>query len=586
MRLGVLAAGATITVAGFILLAGGGALGVLGMRQPAPKTGKIDLRLDHKPTVMTAAYKVYGSPTVVGGKYWLGKLTVKNSGDGPLKGLKVSYQIPEYIGWTTPSTFNEILPGQTVVEAFYPRFPAKVAQISSMTPTSLEVKLEYDDGTGHQERIERREFYFRGVTEIEYSSLPASEIVTFYDMFDNSELNCAWVTEEDAYVRAFYGKVSERAGGFGTMDSGKDVLQFCRSTYDFMVAMGMTYSGTKGVAEKKGDEYVLVQSMRLPRALLQNNTGLCVELAQLWASLAISSGAKAYLVMIPGHCFPVIAAGDGTLIPVEATGISGGYEGGNLGGPMTFEQAVEVATKNFNKVRNGETTGQIIDVLEYRNEGIRPPELGDGNIAAFTKELDERLARRGGGGGAAGGGPTLVNRTGAGSAGGGGGQVAVAGGGEAGGGDGGTAWTDPDRRLSMTIPAGWVSQPQVVSQMQAMLPGYVLSVMDPRTQCGIDVIYFKGATSADQVVGTLGSIFRGMGFSTESGTPETGTIGGKQAVIVPIMVTSSAAQIGGAITVVPVTGGMVALNVGGPRQNLQAALPQLEQVVNTVKFAR
>src|SRR5947208_8986262 len=38
-----------------------------------------------------------------------------------------------------------------------------------------------------------------------------------------------------------------------------------------MCATGMTYSGTKGTAEKKGDDWVLVQSMRMPRDLIYGN---------------------------------------------------------------------------------------------------------------------------------------------------------------------------------------------------------------------------------------------------------------------------------------------------------------------------
>ena len=49
---------------------------------------------------------------------------------------------------TTPETHPEILPGQMIVVPIYPRLPAKVTQITSMTPASLDVKIEYDDGTG------------------------------------------------------------------------------------------------------------------------------------------------------------------------------------------------------------------------------------------------------------------------------------------------------------------------------------------------------------------------------------------------------------------------------------------------------
>ena len=44
----------------------------------------IDLTLIDKPTLMTAAYKVYGNSTAVGGKYWLAKLTIGKNLRGPV----------------------------------------------------------------------------------------------------------------------------------------------------------------------------------------------------------------------------------------------------------------------------------------------------------------------------------------------------------------------------------------------------------------------------------------------------------------------------------------------------------------------
>jgi hypothetical protein len=148
----------------------------------------------------------------------------------------------------------------------------------------------------------------------------------------------------------------------------------------------------------------------------------------------------------------------------------------------------------------------------------------------------------------------------------------------------GNVWTDPNRRFSITIPNGWIAQPQLVAQMQSVLPGYTLSIVNPQTQCGVDVVYFNGATRADQVIQTFTTFFRGLGLSVEVGEADTDTIGGKEASVVPMIVNTPAAQVAGAIAVVRINGGMIAFNAGGPRQNLQAALPELEAVMETVKL--
>lgn len=532
--------------------------------------GAVDLTLVDKPTLMTAAYKVYGNKDAVNGKYWLGKLTLKNSGNGSLKNVAISYHIPNYLDWTTPEVHPEILPGQTLVYAIYPRLPSSITKITSQTPSSLEVKIEYDDGSGHQSRTEHRDFILRGIHEIEYSSLPQAEIVNWYDANDNSELNSAWVTEEDPAVRAYYGKIAEKAGGFGTMGTGKEIEQLARSTYNYMVATGMTYSGTEGLPEKKGDEYVLVQSMRLPRDIIQMNTGLCVELAQLWASIAINSGAQCYLVIIPGHCFPVLKTGpngDGTILPVEATGIGGSFAGGNLGKAMSFEDALKIAADNFNKVQSGETPGIIVDVLSYRDQGILPPELADINIAELNKMLDDRFKQHqtvaaggGGGGGGNPGGGGRVNPTGA------------------------LTWSDPAGRLSLTYPAGWINNGQLVVNMRQVFPGYALSIANPATQCGVDVIFFAGATSANQVVGQVVGVFQNLGMTVQTGQVQNSNMGGATGIMVPLAVSTNSGIVGGNIYVAPVNGGMVAVDVGGPQRMLQAATPELLSVVNTVKL--
>jgi hypothetical protein len=533
--------------------------------------GDLDLKFVAKPTLMTAAYKVYGNPQAVGGKYWLGKVTLKNTGSGSLKDMKISYRIPDYLDWTTPVNYSEVLPNQTVVYAIYPRLPGRVTDITSMTNSSLEVKIEYSDGLASKSRVERRDFSFRGVSEIEYSSLPSSEILNYYDMNDNAELNSAWVTEEDPAVRTFYAKIAEKAGGFGTMGNERDITQLARSTYNFMCATGMTYTGTKGLAEKKGDDYVLVQSMRLPRDMIYQNSGLCVELAQLWASIALNSGARCYLVMIPGHCFPVLVATDGTMLPIESTGIGGSFDGGNLGAAISFEDAVKAGIENFNKVRSGQTPFIIVDVLDYRDQGIRPPELKAIDQTAFIRMLDERFASRGGGREQTRGGGTVVrNDTG------GGGEVAAK----------GTAWKDSEGRVSLTYPTTWANQQQFVTQMQQVLPGYALSVADPKTLCGVDVIFFEDEDEADTVAQTIQSVFTQLGVRMQVGKAQKTQVGGSNGSAYAMVATGTNGTTHLVVNVVPCNGGMVAVSVGGPQQNVQAAVKDLEKVLNTVKVKK
>src|SRR5262249_34400843 len=93
-----------------------------------------------KKSLMTFAYKVYGNPAAQNGRNFLSKIVFRNNGSGPVTDFSVSYQIPDYIPWTTAESQAEIPPGQTVVKLYYPQLPAKVTQLSSQTTATLETK--------------------------------------------------------------------------------------------------------------------------------------------------------------------------------------------------------------------------------------------------------------------------------------------------------------------------------------------------------------------------------------------------------------------------------------------------------------
>ena len=380
----------TMLYSGIGLMAGGAL--ALGGYTAMRGRGTLSYKVFHQRMVLSSAYKAYGNPEAVGGRYWFARCVLQNTGKEPVRNVKVSYQIPGYVTWTTPDEAPEMLPGQTVVFVYYPKFPAKLTEIRARTPASLETKIEYDDGSGVQTHAEKREFEFFGLTEFAYGSTPQSEVVSRSDSENNNPLLAVYCTDEDQAVKTFYAKISEVSGGFGTGSNEKDLLQFIKSTWNYMVATGMTYSGAKGVPDATGDVRTLVQSIRFPRDLIYGNSGLCIELALLWCALAQGAGIKAFLALIPGHAFPILRASDGTTFPVESTMVSGSF-GGNLGKAATWEQAVISAQKELKENRNRPTT-DILDMRELQSLGIRPPELGEINRPELVKMLDERMNKR------------------------------------------------------------------------------------------------------------------------------------------------------------------------------------------------
>ncbi|MGA2328058.1 MAG: FHA domain-containing protein [Bryobacteraceae bacterium] len=383
----------TMMYSGLGLMAGGAL--ALGGYAVLRGRGALSYKVFHQRTIMSSAYKAYGNPEAMGGRYWFARVVLRNIGKGAVKSVKVSYQIPGFLTWTTPDEAPELLPNQTAVFVYYPKFPSKITELRTRTPAVLETKIEYDDGSGSQTHIEKREFEIYGLTEFAYGSMPESEVVSRTDAENNNPLLAAYVTDEDEAVKTFYAKISEVSGGFGTGADQKDLLQFIKSTYEYMVSLGMTYSGAKGVPDSTGDVRTLVQSIRVPRDLIYGNSGLCIELALLWCALGQGAGLRVFLTLIPGHAFPVLQAKDGTTIPVESTMISGSF-GGNLGKAASWEEAVKTGQKELKENLNRSTT-DVLDIRELQSSGIRPPELPEINRAELVKLLDDRRAKHGGG---------------------------------------------------------------------------------------------------------------------------------------------------------------------------------------------
>jgi hypothetical protein len=525
--------------------------------------GVLSAKVYWQPTVTTVAYKTYGNPEAARGKYWFAKSVLQNTGKGSLKHVKISYQIPDYIAWTTPDEVAEILPGETVVFVYYPKFPSKVTNIRTRTPATLEVKIEYDGAS--EPHLEKRDFEFRGLSEFSYTSLPASEVLTYYDFFDNDPLLISFVTDEDQVVKTFYAKVSEAYGGINTMDKGKDMIAMARSVYDYMVSLGMTYSGTKGVPDNVRDVSSSVQSIRMPRDVIYGNTGLCIELALLWCSISEAAGAKPHLVMIPGHAFVILEALDGTMLPVECTGIGGGA-GGNLNAAMTFDQAVKSAAKTLDTNKEKGDPLEILDVQALQARGIRPPELEAKDPVELSKLLDDRRhgARR-----------TEVYRPAVASS-----QAAPA------PVDMGIAmrvWQDPNGALSLSYPSDWVVNTQAIARVRRILPGYAFAANDISRHCSVEVAFFM-APDLKSALNQYSAALRQLGAVANLLPPSQHAMGGRSAMAYPFTVSGGGGVFSGTLVVAPVRRGFAMVGASAAQPGAAAWQPIMNRILNGIRF--
>lgn len=338
-------------------------------------------------TLMSFAYKVYANPEVAEGRYFLSKVVLKNTGAGPIRDLAVSYQVPDYIPWTTPEVTNALPAGSTLVQVFYPKFTDKVSRLANQTTVTLEIRLQWREREGGplKEEVLRDNFTLLGVNEVQYSDLPNEDIATWYDSWTLAQFTVCMVTPNDPVVKEYAAAITERTGGSmaGATRSPQDVVELMKATYEYMVATGLRYAGAKGVPEKIGGESKLVQTVRLPRDVILSNNGLCIELAILWASIMDQLGCESYIVMLPGHAFTIVMA-EGQMFPIECTAITPKAVGSEKFVP--FAQAVKMAADEFQK----QELKIPYSVRQLQVAGYASPELPDIDIEKIKNILAGR----------------------------------------------------------------------------------------------------------------------------------------------------------------------------------------------------
>jgi len=164
----------------------------------------------------------------------------------------------------------------------------------------------------------------------------------------------------------------------------------------------MVYSGTSGAQQEIGDIVSTQQKIRLPREVITGNTGLCIEMAFLYASVFASEGLDPVIFFVPGHAYPGVNV-NGQYFAIEATAVGGA----GLGYIATAEQALQAGMKELNefmqKAQQGDPGYSLIDVKQLIGNGVHPMELTDD---AFMRVKVDQLAQR-----LTVGGPLVFNET-------------------------------------------------------------------------------------------------------------------------------------------------------------------------------
>src|SRR5690606_5030266 len=255
--------------------------------------GELDIQIFPLQAMMPAAYKVYANPTALDGRFYFSKVVIDNNGSGELQDVKVDYSVPGYIDWTTAEEVDYILPGGAAVVTIYPQFPQRVVEKTTQSSERMQIRITYLNN-GKPEKYEKTyPFQMLSRNDYLYTNIPFSEIRGQQDFEDNNDFAAEVITPQDPSVKYYAQKVQEKlldGATAGVTQNPQEVVRFMMGVYEATRRTGMVYSGTSGAQQEIGDIISTQQKIRLPREVITGNTGLCIEMAFLYASVFASEG--------------------------------------------------------------------------------------------------------------------------------------------------------------------------------------------------------------------------------------------------------------------------------------------------------
>ncbi|MFH2106914.1 MAG: cysteine protease [Candidatus Micrarchaeota archaeon] len=327
---------------------------------PIEGKGKIDHTILMPQHITSATYKIYGNEKL---GFWAAKMIIKNSGSAPLYNVRVEYKLEEYSDWSEGKEYSILLPNSTVVDLYYPLISGDITKLTTSKTSKINFKITYSEKPDDPEKeiTEGKSIMLLGANDFIFTSIsPEKNTGTFYDNFDNYPLIAAWVTPTDPVVREYADLGNKLAGGAGASLSDEGAIASLRGMWDISVLNNIQYK-TEPAAFWTGK---MSQYLKYPRDVIRDKAGTCIDTAIFFSSLAIAQGLKAYIILMPGHAFPVIQLPSGIWIPIEST---------MLNSQASFEEAVAGGEQSYQQAQTGPYI--IIDVQALQAAGVTPPEL-------------------------------------------------------------------------------------------------------------------------------------------------------------------------------------------------------------------
>src|SRR6185436_18792441 len=168
---------------------------------------KLDVQIIPAPAIMPSIYKVYANDEALNGKYSLFKMVMTNTTNNTAEDVEVSYQVPNYVETKVIQKIPKIVPGQTVVINCFPNFSEKIVEKTTSSKEAVNITVK---GSTISNTEQSFSLSCKGRNEFMSSFIPADEIRTAEENFDNMALLSCLVTPEDPIIKYLTSKIQEK----------------------------------------------------------------------------------------------------------------------------------------------------------------------------------------------------------------------------------------------------------------------------------------------------------------------------------------------------------------------------------------
>jgi len=330
--------------------------------------------------IMSSLARLYGTEE---SGLFAAKNIFTNDGDQMLHDYRVRFRIDGYSSWSPWKKCKVVYPGQTVLDSFYPVLDIdKLAELNGTRHAMVETEFEYTQTDGEKvSETDASRVQILSRNEVIYSSRRNGENLNWFESFDLAPWILASFTNgTDPVMQQFAGRVSALAGGPASSLDSEHAIAFLNTMWKVLQSNHLAYQTSPGLTIDNFNG----QHVKYGRDVLRNRAGTCIDLAILWASAAESVGLKPYIVVIPGHAFPMIELPNGNRLPIESTMI----------GSATLEEAVNQGLETLKKAE-AEGLIMIVDINDLKSNqnvgSLDLPKVSEDVLVKWGYNLDELI---------------------------------------------------------------------------------------------------------------------------------------------------------------------------------------------------